>query len=96
MPGWWWHQRGGHGLVLSVGVEGGDVVGMAWTAVAADASAGLDVAAAVGVVVDSGVPCQLVGAGEAFRAAGKGAGVGLFARVGSYMPGLVFETVKGF
>lgn len=49
----------------------------------------------VGVVVYPGVPGELVGAAEAFRASGESAGVRLLSSVGPDVAGLVLETVEG-
>lgn len=51
--------------------------------------------ARVGVVVDSRVPGELVGAGELLGAAGELACVRLLAGVGADMSGLVLEAVEG-
>jgi hypothetical protein len=49
----------------------------------------------VRVVVYPRVPCQLVGAAEALRASGIGAGVWLLAGVGPDMAGLMLQSVEG-
>lgn len=51
-------------------------------------------ASRVGVVVDSRVPCKLVGATETLRTARELAGVRLLAGMRSDMPGLMLQTVK--
>jgi hypothetical protein len=49
----------------------------------------------VGIAVYPRVPGELVGSAEAFRAARESTGVGLLARVGPDMTGLVLEAVEG-
>jgi hypothetical protein len=49
-----------------------------------------------GVVVHAGMPRELIGPAEAFLATTVRAGMWLLAGVSTDMPGLVFETVKGF
>lgn len=52
-------------------------------------------ASGVGVVVDSRVAGQLIGATEAFGAAGELAGMRLLAGMGTDMASLVFQTMEG-
>ena len=77
------HHGRRYGLVSSVGIHGGVLV------------RSLVASSRVWVVVYPRVSSQLIRATEAFRAAEKGAPMGLFARVCAYVSCLVLEAVKG-